>query len=93
VNLYVYYKFLVDESPGASGLVRHIQGQLASEFPGLKYDLLKRPNKDDVGRETWMEVYSLNDDALPQFQLRLNQFALELNLPHPRLNELFVPIA
>ena len=92
MNLYVYYKFLVDELPGVSSVVQRVQEQLAKEFPGLEFDLLKRPNKDDAGRETWMEIYVLSDDVLPQFQLRLDQLALEEGLPHPRLSELFVPI-
>lgn len=92
MNLYVYYKFLVDELPGVSSIVKGVQEQLAKEFPALKYDLLKRPNRDDAGRETWMEIYKINDDALPQFRLRLDQLAHEEGLPQPRLNELFVPI-
>ena len=93
MNLFVYYKFLVDQSPDVYSLVKDIQRQLVAEFPKLICDLLKRPNPDESGRETWMEVYTLDDKMLPEFQSRLNQLALELGLPQPRLNELFVPIA
>jgi hypothetical protein len=90
--IYVYYKFLVSEFPQVAINVRRIQSQLTAEFIGLKCSILKRPNADEEGRETWMEVYDVGDVNQNQFIDRLSELALKEGLPAPRRNEIFIPI-
>jgi len=92
MTLYVYYKFVVSEHPMVFRIVSEIQAQLTLEFPELDCGLLKRPNADDEGRETWMEIYRGVATDSSCFIERLDQLALKNVLPQPRRNEVFVPI-
>jgi hypothetical protein len=92
MNLYVYFKFVVGDHPQVLRRIGDMQDQLALEFPGLVCELLKRPLPDQDGKETWMEVYrGVAADSL-HFIERLSQLALKNALPHPRRNEVFIPI-
>ncbi len=90
--LYVYFKFVVRDEPAVPGAVRAMQGELRREFPQVLSRLMKRPDADAEGRETWMETYELRQVDLARFRERLDQLAVLHHLPQPRRNEVFVPL-
>ena len=90
--LYVYFKFVMRDEPAVPGAVRAMQRDLRLEFPQVHARLLKRPQADADGRETWMETYELAPADLPQLRSRLDQLAVQYQLPQPRRNEVFVPL-
>jgi hypothetical protein len=92
MTLYVYFKFIVAEHPRALEIIRAMQDKLLGEYAGLRCNLLKRPNADDEGRETWMETYELITSEQVEFLNRLSELALELKLPQPRRNEIFISL-
>lgn len=92
MTLYVYFKLIVAEHPNLFAIIRGMQNQLSIEYPGLKTRLLKRPNADEEGRETWMEVYDINPAVQSQFMGRISELAVAGKLPHPRRNEFFISI-
>ena len=90
--LYVYFKFVVQDDPAVPGAVRAMQADLGREFPQVLARLMKRPDADGEGRETWMETYELRQVDLARFRERLDQLAVLHHLPQPRRNEVFVPL-
>lgn len=92
MNLFVYYKFIHADYPGMKIKIKTMQDKLISKFPGLRCDLMKRPDSDESGNETWMEIYSLEEIDLNVFRDTLDRLAIEQDLPKPRRNELFAPI-
>ena len=90
--LYVYFKFVVQDEPAVPGAVRAMQDDLRREFPSVRARLLKRPEADAQGRETWMETYDLPHADLARFRSRLEQLAEFHQLPQPRRTEVFVPL-
>jgi hypothetical protein len=66
--------------------------KLTEYFPGLKCDLLKRPKADSEGKETWMEIYILDDGNETEFQTKLNELVISAALPQPRFCESFIPL-
>ena len=92
MNLYVYFKFIPKDVNSVAGNIREIQNQLIDLFPGLECSLLKRPEKDSEGRETWMEVYALEGGNEKVFQDKLSELAIANDLPQPRFCELFIPV-
>lgn len=106
MHIYVYYKLIPDEYPNLIDRIRTMQARIASHFALHDMQCLKRPQADEQGRQTWMEVYhldlneyrlsrqvDLSDQALAaEFIAQLNQLALEQGAPHPRANEVFEAI-
>ena len=90
--LYVYFKFLVQDDSAVPGAVRAMQADLGREFPQVLSRLMKRPDADGEGRETWMETYEMPQADLARFRSRLDELAALNQLPQPRRNEVFVPI-
>jgi hypothetical protein len=90
--LYVYFKFVPSDLPEVAKLIGDMQRKLATQFPNLSYRLMKRPEQDDQGRETWMEAYELYDGDESLFKEILNDLVQQNNLPQPRFNEIFIPI-
>jgi len=90
--LYVYFKFIVQDEPAVPGAVSAMQAVLGREFPQVLARLLKRPEADGEGRETWMETYEMPQADLARFRSRLDELAALYQLPQPRRNEVFVPL-
>lgn len=91
--LYVYYKFVPSERIGLQKTIRKMQDAIKSRFPHLECDLLKRPEMNEFGQETWMEVYLLRSNTDYELFLTALNEAVELNaLPQPRRNEVFIPV-
>lgn len=88
--LFVYFKFVVAQSPWVEGAVRAIQDDIRREFPDAVVRLMKRPEADEEGRETWMETYELPDSAMPALRARLDELVVARQLPQPRRNEIFL---
>jgi hypothetical protein len=51
---------------------------------------MKRPNPDELGQVTWMEIYELGATDPDTFKLELDRMAVEEKLPQPRRSEQFV---
>ena len=90
--LYVYFKFAVQNDPAVPNAVRAMQADLGREFPQVLARLMKRPEADGEGRETWMETYEMPQEDLTRFRSRLDELSALYLLPHPRRNEVFVPL-
>jgi hypothetical protein len=90
VKLFIYYKFLPLEQPELKARVDTMQSMLQNRFRALDPQLLRRPNPDEHGQVTWMEIYELTADDLEGFKLALEQAVLAAQLPQPRRSELFV---
>jgi hypothetical protein len=92
MTLYVYFKFIVSDHPMTLKRIRGMQEQLMQEYSDLECDLLKRPNPDEDGRETWMEIYRGVTSQSSLFMGRLSELALKNDLPQPRRNEVFISV-
>jgi hypothetical protein len=89
VNLFVYYKFVPSEACTVKERVISMQTILSAEFELSQCALMKRPEPDEQGRETWMEVYECPDSQSEAFERRLSFLAQENHLPQPRRDEIF----
>jgi hypothetical protein len=92
MNLFVYYKLIQSEHPNLPSRIKIMQAALNAQFPGLCCNLMKRPEIDVSGHETWMEIYTLINVDMLEFRKMLDQFALNANLPQPRKNEVFLTV-
>ena len=92
MTLYIYFKFIVSDHPMTLKLIKGMQEQLMQEYLGLECDLLKRPNPDEDGKETWMEIYRGVTSKSSLFMERLSELALKNDLPQPRRNEVFISV-
>ncbi len=92
MNLFVYYKLIRSEHPSLQIKVQVMQAELRAQFPTLRTELMKRPDTDATGHETWMEIYDLADIDINVFREALDQLALNANFPQPRRNEVFITV-
>lgn len=92
MKLFVYYKLIAAEHPNLQIKIQMMQMELKSQFPAMTGDLLKRPDPDESGRETWMEIYDLSDTDINLFRTELDLLAINAELPQPRRNEVFISI-
>ena len=92
MNLFVYYKLIRSEHPSLQIKVQVMQAELRAQFPALRTELMKRPDIDATGHETWMEIYNLADIDINIFRDALDQLALNADLPQPRRNEVFLTV-
>lgn len=92
MNLFVYYKFIHAHYPDVKSKIKTLQTELIAKFPDLHCELMKRPDSDASGNETWMEIYKLGEVDLNAFIDTLDRLAMEHALPKPRRNEMFTPI-
>jgi hypothetical protein len=90
--LYVYYKLDAAQHDALAPRVRSFQEQLLRTWPGLSCELMQRPNVSAEGKETWMEVYRHADGLPDEMVEAIGRLAQELQLPAPRLSEIFIPL-
>jgi hypothetical protein len=92
VNLFVYYKFKPSEFPHLKTELQALQTKIQQNFPNVQVRLLKRPEPDESGQETWMESYEFEPALLPRIRSTLDGLITELKLPDRRAFEVFVDI-
>ncbi len=92
VNLFVYYKFKPSEFPHLKTERQALQVKIQQDYLGVQVRLLKRPQPDDSGHETWMESYEFEPALLPSVRSTLDAMVAELKLPERRAFEVFVDI-
>ena len=92
MNLYVYFKFVPKDPESVITGIKKMQEELTTRFFKLNCQLLKRPEKDSEGRETWMEVYSSDSADMKDFKEELSALAGKYQLPEPRFYESFIPL-
>ncbi len=88
--LFVYYKLDPQKYPELKSQILDMQDTLTSQYPGITCQLLKRPEVDDKGRETWMETYHLADINENEFCKNLERITHDERFPQPRRNEFFI---
>jgi hypothetical protein len=89
--LYVYYKVPVAEHATCAAKVRPFQAALVAQWPGLKAQLLQRPEASE-GKETWMEIYQHLIGLTPDMVASIEHSASAAGLPMPRHTERFIPL-
>lgn len=90
MHLFVYYKFVPADYLNLLSDINQLQLNISNQFSGLRYKLLKRPNLDDQGRETWMEQYEFSEEIFDQLVIKLNEEIAKISpFPH-RTNEVFI---
>ena len=90
MHLFVYYKFIPADYPNLHANINRLQWSVTSQISGLQCKLLKRPNLDDQGRETWMEQYDFPDEFFDQLMIKINEETAKLEPTPPRMNEVFI---
>ena len=98
-RLCVYYRVPEPLLAATVAAVRALQAALTAAHPGLRAELLRRPESRD-GEVTLMEIYAATDattDATtdgvtPALQAAITQAAATLLLPQPRHHESFDPL-
>ena len=94
-RLCVYYRVSEPLLAATVAAVRAMQAALTEAHPGLRAELLRRPELRD-GEVTLMEIYAATDAATdgvtPALQAAITQAAATLLLPQPRHHESFDPL-
>ena len=90
--LFVYYKIEQTKTAALLPLVCDFQQRLLQAWPGLSCELMQRPAVSAEGLRTWMEVYRHSEGLGEAAIEAIAALARELQLPAPRLSELFVPL-
>lgn len=90
--LFVYYKIDHLEAAALLPLVIRFQQQVAMTWPQLSCELMQRPATSAEGKRTWMEIYRAGDGVSDAAIDGIAALALEMQLPAPRLNEVFMPL-
>ena len=90
-RLYVYYRVPEPLLAATVAAVRAVQTALTEAHPGLRAELLRRPELRD-GEVTLMETYAATGGVSPALQAAITQAATTLPLPQPRHNESFDPL-
>ena len=89
--LYVYYKVDAVQHDAWALRVREFQLQRLAQWPGLRAELLQRPEAAN-GIETWMETYRGDGVLTPALIDAIAKAASEAGLPAPRHVETFIPL-
>jgi hypothetical protein len=92
VNLFVYYKFKPSEFAHLRTDLQTLQKKVQQSFPDVQVRLLKRPEPDEAGNETWMESYEFEAEHLPAIRSKLADLVADLRLPDRRAFEVFIDI-
>lgn len=90
MQLFIYYKFMPPDQPELKARIESMHAQLQRKFPSLVCKVMKRPNPDELGQVTWMEIYELGASDPDAFKLELDRKAVAEKLPQPRRSEQFV---
>lgn len=91
-SLYVYYRIPRTNVMAASAAASRMAGLI--EAQGLERpQLMRRPEADAEGRQTWMEVYAFWDEAwAPILERALANSGLAALIEGPRHPELFIDL-
>ncbi len=91
-RLFVYYRVAEPALAATVAAVRTMQAALSEAHPGLRAELLRRPELRD-GEVTLMETYASGAGVSPALESAIAQAAnsLPLPLPQPRHTERFDP--
>ena len=90
-TLYIYYKVDAAQHAALAPRVRAFQAGLAAKWPGLRCELLQRPETAG-GQETWMETYRHADGLTDALADAIARAAEDGGLPLPRHAERFIPL-
>ena len=86
-RLYVYYRVPQAQLPATVAAVRQVQAALVAAHPGLRAELLRRPELRD-GEVTLMETYA--GSVSPAVEAAIAEATS--GLPQPRHSERFIPL-
>lgn len=88
--LFVYYKFVAQAYPRISEQLAELESAVRYRFPGIALRVLRRPDTDAAGQQTWMEMYEIRDQDLQALQTWLVDRVDQLGLPSKRAVEVFI---
>lgn len=90
VHLFVYYKVEAHQAMQTRDRLGHLMRAIQAELPDVRMQVLKRPEADAAGLETWMETYEFPDAQQSALQQALDGLVARLELPSKRAAEVFV---
>ncbi|AWB33600.1 hypothetical protein DBV39_07630 [Orrella marina] len=90
VFLFVYYKFIAQAYPSIATQLAELETTVHERFPEVSIRLLRRPEADSSGQQTWMEMYEIQGRDLPGLQSLLSELVDRLGLPPKRAIEVFI---
>lgn len=90
ILLFVYYKADRSAAVTIRETLTIVEKTMATAFPDIAMRVLKRPEADEAGLETWMESYELTASQLPALRETLDTLTVQLGLPSKRATEVFV---
>lgn len=88
--LFVYYKFIAQAYPSIAAQLAELEKTVRDRFPEISIRVLRRPEADSAGQQTWMEMYELQNQDLPALQSLLSELVDRLGLPPKRAIEVFI---
>jgi hypothetical protein len=88
----VYYKVDGAQHITLVPVVYAFQQQVLHLWPGLSCELMQRPKASGEAKETWMEIYRHADQLTDQMIDSIERLAQTMQLPAPRMSEIFVPL-
>ena len=92
MHLFVYYKFIPAEFTDLERAIRELQKSITQAFPQVKTGLLRRPDVNDKGQETWMETYEVAPQDLALFRSELQRLVPNHAIPQARAYEVFLEL-
>lgn len=92
MHLFVYYKFVPSDYPSIESTARQLLAQVQEVVPSVKVQLLRRPDVNDKGEHTWMEIYECEAACFDRLKAQVQQRANQLLLPAGRRLEVFVAV-
>ncbi|MDB5762529.1 MAG: hypothetical protein JWQ21_1524 [Herminiimonas sp.] len=90
--LFVYYKLDQSQHAALLPLVKDFQQRVTQTWPGISCDLMQRPSASAEGKETWMEIYRHSGPLTDRMIESIALLAQQMQLPAPRLSEIFIPL-
>jgi len=92
MHLFVYYKFLPSDFPAIESQAIQLVERVEVEIPGVRAQLLKRPEVGADGQHTWMEAYECEAAHFEALRACVELTAARLDLPKARRVEVFVAV-
>ena len=99
-ELFIYYRIPVACASAALDTALALQARLRQRHPGLTARLLRRPDEQLHGQQTWMEIYAFDPHSqaagvTPQLEAEIASEAASLApfIAGTRHTEVFIPCA
>ena len=91
-TLFIYYKLLPSLGSETRKSLTQLFDDVLKHHPGISLEVMKRPDLNSEGQETWMEIYRHKDGISEALIHDINTCAQKHGLPMPRKSEFFIPL-